>query len=227
MNQDDPDIDPQLAKLLRSTKRWQLDNPAYGDARAEHVLAGVRRATRLRPPARVIAVAAVGSLALAALALLSTWGGSPPSAADSAAPSIVAPLPATSATSATSATPAGADAVSIPSVRVDDLPAVGSAAPAPAPGKATGLSLTEELSMVERARHALAARDPREALDALRAHRRKYPHGELAQERERLAIDALLLQGDMTAARARAREFHRDYPKGLLAPSVDSLLGDP
>lgn len=68
-----------------------------------------------------------------------------------------------------------------------------------------------ELELLRRARADLASR-PREAFRMTEQHRREYPQGVFVQERDALAIEALLRVGELKQARARAETFVRDYP---------------
>jgi hypothetical protein len=45
-----------------------------------------------------------------------------------------------------------------------------------------------------------------------REHKRRFPSGALAQEREVIAIEALNRIGDGDGARKRAKEFETSYP---------------
>lgn len=84
--------------------------------------------------------------------------------------------------------------------------------------------LAGERALIEIARTALAKGDSAAALDALGKHAAKYPRGQLAEEREALAVEALAGAGRMDEARARAARFKRDFPSSMLMPVVDSAL---
>jgi hypothetical protein len=73
---------------------------------------------------------------------------------------------------------------------------------APVPSVAPVDSLTREAAMLEQARAAMA-RDPNAALVLLDAHRAEFPQGELAMERELVAVDALTRLGRTADARTR------------------------
>jgi hypothetical protein len=88
------------------------------------------------------------------------------------------------------------------------------APPAEAPAVESGPKVPPtdaELAMLLEARR-LAAADPERALGLLSEHRRQYPHSELVQERELIAIDALIGLGRDADARARADQFRRRFP---------------
>lgn len=69
---------------------------------------------------------------------------------------------------------------------------------------------TEEATLLRSARQALA-RSPERALSLTEDHLRLFPHGILDQEREALAIEALIKLGRIVKARTRAHDFERTY----------------
>ena len=69
----------------------------------------------------------------------------------------------------------------------------------------------EEIDLLRRARAALAAR-PREAFRLTEQHRSEYPSGVFTQERDALAVEALLRSGELKLARELAEAFVRRYP---------------
>jgi hypothetical protein len=62
------------------------------------------------------------------------------------------------------------------------------------------------------------------ALAATAEHARKYPNGVLAQEREAIAVRALLLLGRTAEARARVSRFQATFPDSLLLPALESSV---
>ena len=107
------------------------------------------------------------------------------------------------------------------------------AAPVAAPAPATETqapvatptgALAAEQALLDPARVALARGDATTALARLEAHERRFPAGSLTQEREAMAIRALVLAGDRDAATARASRFRSRYPGSLLAPVIDATL---
>jgi len=89
---------------------------------------------------------------------------------------------------------------------------------------------------VEEADPALEPALLREAQDALRTspqlaltktqeHARKYPRGLLSQEREVIAIEALVKLGRRPEAEARAARFEKSYPGSTHARRIEALLG--
>jgi hypothetical protein len=100
-------------------------------------------------------------------------------------------------------------------------------APAPAPAPAAPGALAAEQALLDPARVALARGDGAAALERLSAHERRFPSGALAQEREAMAIRALALTGDVSAARGRAGAFRARYPGSLLWPMIAASLDAP
>jgi hypothetical protein len=84
--------------------------------------------------------------------------------------------------------------------------------------------LAAERNLIEIARSALARGETEGAFEALRRHARRHPDGDLREEREGLYIQALIRRGDYAAARARAADFGRLYPRSLFGPAVEQAL---
>lgn len=108
-------------------------------------------------------------------------------------------------------------------VRLEPKPA---RAPAAAPAVADAL-LAKELELIDTARSALLHADASAALLALQAHAAGFPSGRLTEERESLWVQALVMNGSLEAAKARAAQFHQKYPRSLLGPTVDAAIGEP
>jgi hypothetical protein len=89
-----------------------------------------------------------------------------------------------------------------------------SAEPAPA----------SEVSLLRSAQVALQSR-PREAFQLTQQHRRLYPAGEFAQERDALAIQALMRAGETEQARELAQAFIRAYPSSPHAHRFREAMG--
>jgi hypothetical protein len=81
----------------------------------------------------------------------------------------------------------------------------------------------EELRLVGAAQRALP-RDPALALALAREHARRFPGGELAQERDAIAISALWETGQRDAARARARRFVQEHPGSTYVGQMREIL---
>jgi len=81
----------------------------------------------------------------------------------------------------------------------------------PAPARAPAASAPSETALLRDARLALSS-DPARALALTEQHRRDYPSGGFAQEREVIAITALARLGRASEARSRADRFRNAYP---------------
>lgn len=84
--------------------------------------------------------------------------------------------------------------------------------------------LFAETNMVEMARSALARGRAAAALDAIEQHRRQFASGQLAEDRESLAVEALVTLGRGEEARRRAEAFRRRWPDGVYRARVDAAL---
>ncbi len=101
-----------------------------------------------------------------------------------------------------------------------EKPAVEVEAPAQ---KATKPVLPSEASILERARRNLS-KDPAAALAATQEHKRLYPRGVLAQEREVIAIEALKRLKREAEAKSRAETFETEHPESAHQRKVESIL---
>lgn len=138
----------------------------------------------------------------------------PVTPAKPAAPKPAAPEPVTpSAGTNEVAEPAAADAS-------EAAPPEGHPAPQ---HRAATAAKPSEASLLDRARRALKS-DPRKALALTRQHKKLYPAGALAQEREVIAIEALSLLNQKGSAQQRANEFSEKYPESAHQKKVDTSL---
>jgi hypothetical protein len=80
-----------------------------------------------------------------------------------------------------------------------------------------------EAAMLRRAQDALGA-SPSKALEITSQHMARFPSGNLAQEREVLAIQALLALGRAGEARARAAQFATRYPGSAHLRRIEVLF---
>jgi hypothetical protein len=96
--------------------------------------------------------------------------------------------------------------------------------PQPPPATPDG-QLAAERTLLDVARTALARGNGGDALAAAVRHEKRYPTGALTEEREAMAIQALVLLGRQDEARARGASFHQRFPGSVLAPALDSALG--
>jgi hypothetical protein len=128
------------------------------------------------------------------------------------------------------AAPAFAPASPVPeataaAVRVESLPTAPalSAPVAPAPAD-SGEHLRAESALLDAARAAVARGDAERALAAVDRHEATFANGLLREEREALAIKALILAGRGDQAATRGARFRERYPTSVLLPAVDSAL---
>jgi hypothetical protein len=81
----------------------------------------------------------------------------------------------------------------------------------------------DELTLLVRARRVLDL-DPQRAYALTEQHRQSHRRGVLSEERELLAIEALLALGQRPAAEARARQFARRFPDSVHARKLALIL---
>lgn len=113
------------------------------------------------------------------------------------------------------------DVSSLPSVRapstsIAPLPSV-IAAPSAEDGRKT--LLQEEIAHLAKLR-AGAARDPNEALRLAEEGNRRFYDGMFGQEREAIAVEALVRLGRRDEAKARGAQFLARYPRGPFAERI-------
>lgn len=110
--------------------------------------------------------------------------------------------------------------ISDPLLDPDD-PAPPPAADSPEQPPSAGLDV--ELSLLRRARAALTAASPGQALELLAEHARRFPSGHLAEERMLLRVQALCAVGEPERARATARAFARAHPGSPHTPTITAV----
>lgn len=100
-------------------------------------------------------------------------------------------------------------------------PPVPTPSPSPKPEKPVrDVALAEERALVEQGRASLARGDLFRALEAVESHAKRYPRGQLEEEREALWVQALLASGDRAAAKKKAAAFKARFPESMLWPVV-------
>jgi hypothetical protein len=115
--------------------------------------------------------------------------------------------------------PASATSASPPASPAEDTP------PSPRPAApAAASSLSLERGVLADARAALASGDAARALRLSDEHLRRFPRAQLGEEREAIAIQALVGLGRYDEARARAARFRAASPHSLLLPAIDAAL---
>ncbi|AKV00443.1 hypothetical protein AKJ09_07106 [Labilithrix luteola] len=122
---------------------------------------------------------------------------------------------------------AAAPVEAAPAISVDSLPDVHTQrVPVPASAPATSLARCNEVELIDAADTKLRAGDAAGALAMTREHEQRCASGTLAQERERIAIEALAKLGRNDAARARAHAFEERYPSSPHVRRVRQVIGD-
>lgn len=100
-----------------------------------------------------------------------------------------------------------------------------SAAPPAFPaGSSRAIALGRERALLDRAQASLSAGEPARALELVERHLRRYSQGALSEEREALAVNALVTLGRYREAVRRGAAFRARYPHSLLMPSIDAAL---
>jgi hypothetical protein len=161
-----------------------------------------------RRRALTLAFAASGVLFVGvagAVVAVRTLAPSPTIPAPAPRPQVIAPAPAASPeVPAASVAPAEA---AIPAKR-------------PARPAAASESYAAELELLQRAQAAYAGRNFTNALTVVAEHRRRFPNGRLAEEREALRVRALTGAGRPKEARAAASAFAERFPRSVLLPRL-------
>lgn len=143
------------------------------------------------------------------------------------APSPSTPMSSPPGTEQADLAPLGASSGSIATATIPRSSNGGSpAASQAAIAKPTG-ELAGERRILDVARAALGRGNAEGAALACDQHALKYPHGLLAEEREAIAIQALVDEHQAGPARERADRFRRNYPKSILLPTIEAALGGP
>jgi hypothetical protein len=104
-------------------------------------------------------------------------------------------------------------AITLPTTRAASTPSAPESAPTP----------EREISLLKRAREATLT-NPAQALVLTSEHAKLFPGGALAQEREVIAIDALLRLGRQAEAAQRAQRFQSNYPGSAHARRLSTLF---
>ena len=84
--------------------------------------------------------------------------------------------------------------------------------------------IAEERALLDQARNALAQHDGPGALRLTDDHARRFARPQLGEEREAIAIQALVLSGRYVDARDRATRFEASSPDSLFRPVVEASL---
>jgi hypothetical protein len=85
-------------------------------------------------------------------------------------------------------------------------------------------NLAMESPLIDQARRGIETHYPSQALERLEEHQRRFPHGQLEEEREALWVQALVASGKTDSARAHAAEFRRRFPRSIQLPVVEAAI---
>jgi hypothetical protein len=141
-----------------------------------------------------------------------------------------APLPVVASPSGVNSPPSAAAPIELTEIPSSSPPLVAPLQAPPAtragdaPSSAKDTSLRSEGALIDMARTAVARGQGESALAPLERHGREFPHGRLAEDREWLWIQALLLTGRTDAAKERAARFRTAFPRSLMLPALDQVL---
>lgn len=95
-----------------------------------------------------------------------------------------------------------------------------------APGQEQTETLASERALLDRAREQLVVGQPARALEMVESHRARFASGSLAEEREALAIIALIKQGARDQAAERAAQFKTTYPNSFLRKTIEAAMAE-
>jgi hypothetical protein len=122
----------------------------------------------------------------------------------------------------------GAPSPSAPSPSASSAPSVSfSRGPSGVERPADRGTIAAERTLLDRARASLEQGDGTAALRLTREHERRFASGMLAQEREAIAIRALLLLDQTREARVRLDQFRARYPGSVLLPMLEAQMAVP
>lgn len=165
-----------------------------------------------------LGLALAGSVLGASALLWTPFHSRPAPSVASVAPPARATLPEPIPAAIATEEPATAPRIAVPA---SERPAKASAEPNASD------RLNAESALLTQARAQLRRGDTAEAERSLARLRANFPKGVLGQEREVLAIELLLAQGNTEAARRRANAFIAAHPKSPHSPQLSRLAGDP
>jgi hypothetical protein len=175
----------------------------------------VPRRAAMGVEARAVAMTASPALALAPVGPVEA---APPE------PATGPPAPRTSAGAPSAVVPAAPPRS--PSATPEEArPAARAASSAAASSASRPPNVGEEMAMLDRAQQALRPR-PAEALALAEAHAQRFAGGKLAEEREVIAVGALLRLGRRAEAQQRVQRFRASFPGSAYAPRMQQLLDE-
>ncbi len=170
--------------------------------------------------AKLLAAIAIGGAIAGVVAVVPR---EPSPSAVSPAPTVTARAPEGSLASPVASVAAVPSTSSSAGAAVIPEPSTAAAPPRPS----TAAPSEPEATILARAHDELLRGAPEKALATTNEHTRGYPKGALAQEREVIAIEALVRLGRRDESRRRAQAFHRVYVGSSHGDRVDRLVDGP
>ncbi len=183
--------------------------------------AGSRMGSWGVPVSAAALIAGLAAGTFAGATLFPRTATAPPSVA--APPALSPAVPAPPAPPSRSAAPEPRPAPEKPAPR-RALPPPAAAAHEPAAASARDIALSDERGLLEQARTAFSRREPERAAQLLDEHQRRFPRGQLVEEREVLLIQLEIDAGQLERAREHGRHFKESFPESLLLPAVEASL---
>jgi hypothetical protein len=220
MNDELPTLDPELALLYGAEKS---DPVAIDDATQARILAAVSAKVAGEAALTVTAASTLtgGKVALIALAAFVGGGG-----AGAVMYAELGPVRIVERrVEVTREVPIEEDAAAPPpDAAVATDAGVPETARARRPEPEAPRSVAAEQRLLDAARAAKARGATVDALAALRRHRERFEHGQLAQERDVLRIEILVASGQHERARAEMAAFETSYPHSVHRARLERLL---
>jgi TolA-binding protein len=93
------------------------------------------------------------------------------------------------------------------------------------PAASTTVDLREEIQLLDRARAAVRAGEPNEALSLLAKYDRRYPRGQFRQEAQVIRVEALEQSGRKKAAVELGKKFVAAHPESPHVERVERVTG--
>lgn len=235
-----------LLDALVEAERASMEPPAQGEQQTwERVVASVAVGgapavppSSISGPAsaaastwiKVVLGVVLGGVALAAGYVLSTEPNPEPvssavAASDADPPPPQSPAPHNAEALRAQPPPPGQPALPEPvhpsAPAVHTSPPKAARAAAPQPGAAATSNLTQETRLLARARARLRAGSPADALPPLAEHARRFPDGQLTEDRLVLQAQALCESGDVEAGSKQASALRKAFPRSSHLPRVN------
>jgi hypothetical protein len=222
---------PQLRRIIESAR---LDEPSAAElASLSAALSGATMpmvAKGPAAPAGPMALSTTGLKVLVAMAIAGATAGAgwwlltPPHMVPVRGPTAPilaphAPVAGAPVTGPPPKEPSANGLVGPVAPRQPSRPSNAPAAPAPLP--------TDEATLLSRAFDALQRGQANSVLAATAQHEREFPHGALIEEREVLAIKALIALGRAGEAEQRLEAFEERFPRSTHRQRLRSMLDPP